>query len=355
MKKVPITHNTAIEDLKLNNDRAPNYLGLKFCRFEFIVPSSSQVVKTTNHPRKVEKKSGNCDQLSASLKRGWIVGSFPPSFIEKNGKLQLLNGRHTLDAFLQSQQYHRMPAAIYTRVPSGDKDFDDMSFENQDTINGMKANVDGTCNTHKDDFVYATNKVILQDNLDRDIKKVTQILEWCNFNERYNYIGTKTEIINRVLNVTKGKTSTKVFNTTVEERHEWMKENPEFGENNTSAEGYKLRSTCVEEKSNFEDYARRIFYSALDAAEANIIEKRIIWSSSTHEDQIKLDRNKLVSIVTKCHNSPRNYFYNHIKSEFKKSPFIGNISLPNCDLDNLPLELWAGPQIDGETEAIRLI
>jgi hypothetical protein len=354
MKKVIISPETIIEDLQINSDRAPNYLGLRLDKLDFIVPSSSKVVKTTNHPRKVEKKSGNCDQISASLKRGWAVGSFPPSFIENNGSIQLLNGRHTLEAFLQSQ-YYRMPAAIYTRVPSGDKDFDSLSVESQDMINGMRANVDGTCNAVKDDFEYVANKVITTDNLKRNEEVVEQILNWCNIHERYNWIGTKNEIRNKVLNFTKGQTSAKVFNTTVEERDKWMKDNPEFGENNTSAEEYKLRSTCVDEKSIFRDYAYRIYNSALEAAETNTIEKRIIWSSSTHEDQIKRDRDKIVSMVYKCHDRSRNYFFNFIKSELGKIPFFEKISLPKCELDILPLELWAGPQIDGETKAIRLI
>lgn len=354
MKKVRISPKTRFRDLEINVKRAPNYLGLHLDRLDFVTPSSPKVVKTTNHPRKVEKKSGNCDQISASLKRGWALGSFPPSFIEKNGIFQLLNGRHTLDAFLQSQ-YNRMPAAIFTRIPSGDKDFDNLSVESQDIINGMRANVDGTCNTVKDDFEYAANQVIEIDNLKRTVEVVTQILNWFSINERYSYSGTITEIRNKVLNFTKGKTSQKVFNTTKEERKVWMSKNPEFGENNTSAEGYKLRSTCVEEKSNLKDYAYRVLDSALEAAETNIIEKRIIWSNSTHEDQIRLDRDKIVSMIRKCHDRPKQYFFNFIKSEFGKFPFFENISLPKCELDNLPLELWAGPQIEGETEAIRLI
>jgi len=354
MKKVPISPETIIEDLQINSDRAPNYLGLRLDRLDFIVPSSPKVVKTTNHPRKVEKKSGNCDQISASLKRGWAVGSFPPSFIENNGSIQLLNGRHTLEAFLQSQ-YHRMPASIYTRVPSGDKDFDSLSVECQDMINGMRANVDGTCNAVKDDFEYVANKVITTDNLKRNEEVVEQILNWCNIHERYNWIGTKTEIRNKVLNFTKGQTSTKVFNTTLEERKDWMKNNPEFGENNYSPDRYKVRSTCVDKDSNYKDFSYRIYDSVLDAVEKNDIERRIIWSSSTHEDQIKRDRDKIVSEVYKCHDRSRNYFFNFIKSELGKIPFFEKISLPKCELNNLPLELWAGPQIDGETEAIRLI
>jgi hypothetical protein len=60
-------------------------------------------------------------------------------------------------------------------------------------------------------------------------------------------------------------------------------------------------------------------------------------------------------MVYKCHDRSRNYFFNFIKSELGKIPFFEKISLPKCELDILPLELWAGPQIDGETKAIRLI
>jgi hypothetical protein len=351
MKKVPIHHNTKIEDLMLNVDRAPNYLGLKFVGFKFVTPAN--VEKTTNHPRMVEKKSGNCDTISASLKKGWTVGSFPPSFVLEPDKTRLLNGRHTLDAFIQNQ-YHVMPAAIYVRVESGDKDFDALSDECQDMINGTRANVDGTCNTVKDDFQYVANQVILTDKLDRNVDVIEQILDWCNIHERYNYSGTIKEIRNKVLDL-KGKTSQKVFNTTKEESTYWMSNNRKFGENNYSEDGYRLRSTSIKKESNLRDYAHRIIDSAYDAVEKDCIERRIIWSTSTNPDQIKLDRQKLVNTVYDCHNIPRDYFNNFIKSELEKIPFFENISLPNCELGNLPLELWAGPQIDGETEAIRLI
>ena len=354
MKKVRISHETTIEDLQFNIDRAPNYLGLLFTRYHLTTPSNPKIVKTTNHPRMVEKKTGNCDTISASLKRGWAVGSFPPSFTMEDEKLKIIDGRHTLEAFLQSQ-YPFMPMAIYTRVPSGDKDFDKLTIESQDIINGMRANVDGTSNAVKDDFIHAGDQVLLMNKLDRNPDNIDQILTWFNIHERYNHSGTKSEIRNKLLNLTDGKRSTKVFNTTVEERKEWMDNNPTFGENNYSTDGYKLRATCVDKKSNYRDYAYRIYDSALDAVEKKEIEKRIIWSGSTHEDQIKRDRDKIVSEVNKCHDRSKNYFFNFIKSEFEKFPFFENISLPNCELNNLPLELWAGPQIDGETEAIRLI
>ena len=354
MEKVRISLETSIEDLQLNIDRAPNYLGLLFTRYHLIAPSSPKIVKSKNHPRMVERKKGNCDTISASLKRGWNLGDFPPSFTVEDGKLKIIDGRHTLDAFRQSQ-YPLMPMAIYTRVSSGDKDFDKLTIESQDIINGMRANVDGTRNAIKDDFIYAANLVLLMNKLDRNIDNIHQILDWFNIYERYNHSKDITEICNKILKLTEGKTSTKVFNTTPEERKDWMKNNPEFGENNYSPEGYKLRATCVEKDRNFRDYANRILDSALDAVEKKEIEKRIIWSGSTNEDQIKRDRDKIVSEVNKCHDRSKNYFFNFIKSEFEKFPFFENISLPNCELSNLPLELWAGPQIDGETEAIRLI
>mgnify|MGYP001173591078 FL=1 len=354
MEKVRISHETSIEDLQLNIDRAPNYLGLLFIGYRLIAPSSPKIVKTTNHPRMVEKKTGNCDTISASLKRGWAKGDYPPSFTLKNGKLKIINGRHTLEAFRQSQ-YPLMPMAIYCRVPSGDKDFDKLSIESQDVINGMRANVDGTGNAVKDDFIYAGNQVLLMNKLDRNIDNIDQILTWCNIHERYNHSGTKSEIRNKLLKLTDGKRSTKVFNTTVEERKEWMNHNPEFGENNYSTDGYKVRATCVDKGSNYKDFAYRIYDSALDAVEKKEIEKRIIWSNSINEDQIKRDRNKIVSMLNDCHDRSKNYFFNFIKSEITKFPLFKEISLPNCELDNLPLELWAGPQIEGETEAIRLI
>ena len=111
MEKVRISHETSIEDLQLNNDRAPNYLGLLFYRYKLIVPSSPKIVKSANHPRMVEKKTGNCDTISASLKRGWAKGDYPPSFTLKNGKLKIINGNIFFFAYEQADII-ASPAAI---------------------------------------------------------------------------------------------------------------------------------------------------------------------------------------------------------------------------------------------------
>ena len=53
-------------------------------------------------------------------------------------------------------------------------------------------------------------------------------------------------------------------------------------------------------------------------------------------------------------SGPINFFREKIQRALDNNPYM-SISLPQVSIEDLPLEVWAMPQIEGEMEAIQLL
>ena len=76
----------------------------------------------------------------------------------------------------------------------------------------------------------------------------------------------------------------------------------------------------------------------------------IVSSMAEHESIIEEERNTIITVMGEVFSGPINFFREKIQRTF------GNmITLPQVSIEDLPLEVWAMPQIEGETEAIQLL
>ena len=79
---------------------------------------------------------------------------------------------------------------------------------------------------------------------------------------------------------------------------------------------------------------------------------RVICSSKAeHESQIEEERIEIIECMKEIFLNPVNVYRDMIETQFSQ---IG-LTLPVVSIEDLPLEIWAMPQIEGETGAIQLL
>ena len=352
MKKITITPCTPWDQMiDVKEEDGPDYPLLKFNDFDYRIPSKITTT-SANYPRKTERSKGNVDVLIASTREGWATKCWPFSvFLGKKGE-ELFDHRHLLKA-VKENSYPRIPVAIYERKYVGNFILDSLSDNSVLTLMGLYANAtDGTVNAVLDDFVNAVKLVTEEEGLALTSDIVDTLLGVTGINVRYSNQKTINQIKNRIIDY-KTK-STKVFNTTNEEQKEWISESSYFGTNNYSQEdGAGLRSKTLDSQNNHR-YAGDLLSSAFKARQKDEVVRYIVSSKAEHENLIAKDREDIINNMKVIFAGPVNFFRDKIHKSFEGS-ILASVTLPEVTIEDLPIEVWAMPQIEGEEEAIQLL
>ena len=348
MKKIKITAKTEVSEMvELDHLDSPDYPLLDFKGFGARKPAK---LKTTqaNYPRKTERSKGNIDALKASTSEGWAVKRWPLCVHSGPEGEELFDGRHTFAA-CKSNNYPQVPVAIYGRKQTGNPILDALSLNSVMTLMGLFANaIDGTTNAKMEDFSNSVKMVIESEDLPLSNTVVDELLSVTGVTSRFAAKGTITQIRKAILN--RNTKSCKVFNTTKEEQTAWIKNNPFFGTNNySSVDGVAVRSKVIQEQYVWR-YAGDILRHAFSAFKKQEMVRVIVMSNAEHEQDIELERKQIIDIMAEIFND-------HIGFATVKVTQLtaGMVNLPEITIQDLPIEIWAMPQIEGETEAIQLL
>jgi hypothetical protein len=337
--------------LEITGEHGPDYPLLQLIDNSFSAREPNNI-KTTeaNSPRKTEAQHGNVDALIASLKDGWNVTCWPLSlYVDENGNEELFDGRHTLKS-VKANKYSSVPVALYNRKITGEELYNNLSKHSVLTLSGLFANAtDGTTNAKTHDFVRAIKEVVEKENLPLTKDIVEKLAKITGVYSRYSSKGTISGIINSVLN-TKTK-SVKVFNTTKEEVQHYIDNNDKFGKNNYSkVDGVATRSKILDKQFAYR-YAGDILKWAFAARGKNENLRVICSSKAEHESQIEEERIEIIEYMKEIFLNPINVYRDMIETQFSQL----NLKLPVVSIEDLPLEIWAMPQIQGEAEATQLL
>jgi hypothetical protein len=352
MKKIKVQPGKVfpIHTIELTGEDGPQYPLLELIDDNFSSRLTSKIVPTTaNYPRKTELTKGNVDVLIASTKEGWAVKQWPFSiFLDDDGNESLFDHRHLLRA-VKENNYHSVPVALYQRKDTGNELYDNLSDNSVLSLMGLYANgTDGTVNAVQNDYVNVVKLVIEDENLPLTRDVVQELLEVSGIHSRYAHKPVITAIENSILD--RKTKSTKVFNTTKEEIKQWIKANPMFGSNNySSVDGIATRHKILDSQFTYR-YAGDILKWAIAAWRKGESVRVLCTSYAEHESDIEAERDEIVKVMEEVFLGPINFYCEKINTQFG-----GMIIPPPITLDELPLELWAGPQIEGETEAIQLL
>ena len=337
--------------LEITGEHGPDYPLLQLIDNSFSAREPNNI-KTTdaNSPRKTEAQHGNVDALIASLKDGWNVTCWPLNlYVDENGNEELFDGRHTLKS-VKANKYSSVPVALYNRKITEEELYNNLSKHSVLTLSGLFANAtDGTINAKTHDFVRAIKEVIEKENLPLTREIVEKLAKITGVYSRYSSTGTISGIINSVLN-TKIK-SIKVFNTTKEEVEHYILNSDKFGKNNYSkSDGVATRSKILDKQFTYR-YAGDILKWAFAARGKNENLRVICSSKAEHESQIEEERIEIIECMNEIFSHPIKVYRDMIESKFSQ---LG-LTLPVVSIEDLPLEIWAMPQIQGEEEAIQLL
>ena len=352
MKKIKVHSGQIfpIHSIEVTSEDGPQYPLLEIIDDSFLPRLTSNIVPTTaNYPRKTELAKGNVDVLIASTKEGWGVKQWPFSvFVDDDGNESLFDHRHLLKA-VKENNYHSVPVALYQRKDTGNELYDNLSDNSALSLMGLYANAtDGTVNAVQNDFINVVKLVIEDEGLPLTRDVVRELLDACGITSRYAHKPAIVAIENAILD--KKTKSTKVFNTTKEEIKEWIKSHPNFGSNNySSVDGVATRHKILDSEFTYR-YAGDILKWAISAWKKGEIVRVLCNSYAEHESDIEDERTEIVKVMEEIFLGPINFYREKLHAQFG-----GMITPPSVTLDELPLELWAAPQIEGETEAIQLL
>jgi hypothetical protein len=347
MKKVKFVsgQDFDVTSLEVTAEDGPALRLLEFKGFGVRQVDGIQVSKC-NAPRKTEYTHGNVDVLEGSLKEGWAVKLWPLAiFRSADGTEVLFDGRHTLRA-MKNIGVYSAPVAIYERVVTGNPVLDSMSDETVLGLMGLFINAtDGTTNAVNSDFTRMISAACADESIPLTNKNVRLLMDICGVNIRYNHKPTISGIYNAITNQT--TSSVRVFNTTKEEVKKYITDNPFFDYNNTSDEdGVTLRTKIIDHQFNYRyagDITRWYFESENGLRVA-------VSSKAGDEKKIEDEREEIVNFIEEIYVNSANHYASRLREKFGSL-----INLPEPSLDDLEgLEIWAVPQIEGETAAVQL-
>lgn len=349
MKKIKFIPNQDFDITKLEVDveDGPN---LRLFEFKGFGPRQVDNVKvsTCNAPRKTEYTHGNVDALEGSLKEGWAVKLWPLAvFRFADGTEVLFDGRHTLRAMKNIEVYSG-PVAIYERRLTGNPVLDSMSDQTALGLMGLFINATegGTVNAVQCDFTRMITAACADESIPLTNKNVRLLMDVCGVNIRYNHKPTISAIYNAITQQT--SSSLRVFNTTKEEVKQYVSDNPFFGYNTSSNEdGFSLRTKIIDHQFNYR-YAGDILRWYFESSPAGL--RVAVSSKAADEHKIEEERKEILNYIEEIYlNSSRHY------SSRLDDKFGSLVNFPKPSLDDLKnLEVWAVPQIEGETEAVQI-
>ena len=341
----------SLSDLRVDHGDDPLLQFPLLKMVEFSMVSTLALLSSINEARGTCKEHGNVDALTASMKRGWDIGSWPFPFINVNGRYELIDRRHS-KAAAESLLIKKVPGAEYVRVTGSQWDF--LSHTAVLILAAIRFNVDGTTNATKDHFVHAILTVCKVDKLDNtDIDLIRGLLDLAGVNERYNYPGAITSIENKILDYseeTDGPVSM-TNNCTDEDFAKTLSSLPEFGDNQTDKDGTLLYVMVADKRFN-KRYAWDLIRHLLEAEECGKCCRILIRSKSTTARGVKNDREDLIEKVVEYYNLSTNSYREFATDviNIQLGSLFSNIELPRRGVESIPGEVYFVHQLDSETE-----
>jgi hypothetical protein len=339
--------------LEVDASDSPTYPLLEFVGFG--VKMIMDIVTTVaNYPRKNEICQGKLDGLIASTSDYlWLAKSWPISmFIDSEEKEWQFDHRH-LKRALSENGWNSAPVAYYRRKVTGNELLDNLSDDSVMTLSGLYVNAtDGGNpeNASMNDFKIIS-RIMEDEQIPRTEKNVNTFLEVSGIYSRFPKKGHKATIGNiRNSIIENKKKSSRVFNTSKVEVQDWIKSNPLFGYNNYSSVDAVATRHKVLDKSFTYRYANDILKWAF---EAWVKGERVRICASSYaicESEIEVERQEIVDAIKDILNNTINWYCAKVENMLA----MLNVKLPRVDANDLPIDLYWIPQIEGEIEAIRV-
>ena len=338
--------------LEIDTEDGPSYPLLEFV--DFVVRQVGEITPTdANYPRKSEVIQKKLDGLVASTSEyRWLVRSWPISVFVSEDKEEQFDHRHLLLA-LKENDWRTAPVARYRRKVTGDALLDSLSDSSVMTLSGLFVNAtDGgnPQNSSRDDFLILS-RIMEDEGIPRTKKNLEKLFSVSGIYDHFPLKGHKATIgtiRNKILS--NEKPSQRVFNTSKVEIETWYENNKLFGQNNySSVDGARTRHKVLDDSFTYR-YANDILKWSFEAWLAGEVVRVSCGSKAVCEHEIETERQEMVDAINDILNNTINWYISKVERMFS----ILNIKLPKVDANSLPLELYWIPQIEGETEAIRV-
>jgi len=366
-KKIPIDQDREfpIEKLGVKESDGPDYPLFEFKGFGSRPVKDLVKTPTKNGSRKSSLIQDKLDSLIASTTGFlWLLFGWPISILITNDegtnnaydlrnvdtKTEYYFDHHHLVRALIENLWRHAPVAIYQRKKTGIDVFDRLSDNNAMILMGLRANAtDNSANAGTKDF-HVIREIMEKDGIVRTTKNIDKLLEVSGVYERYPKKGHKTTIggIRNAIKETK-KRSLRVFNTTEAEIKDWLKLNKKFGKNKPSTEDGVMCYHKILDSSFYYRYANDILKWAFFAFVKGETARVCASSKAICEHEIEAEREEMIDTIEDILDNTINWYISWVENQFN-----GMVTLPKVELNKLPLELYWVPQIDGETEAIRV-
>jgi len=338
--------------LGVEGTHGPNYPLYEFKGFGSR-PTNEIKATTANYPRKSELIQSKLEMLIASTANFmWMIFGWPISiFIDAAGNEFQFDHRHLLRALIENKWVHA-PVALYVRKVTGNEVLDKLSDNSAMSLMGLRANAtDNSENAGTHDF-HIIRRLMEDDNIPITTKNVNILLDASGVHERYpkqGHKGTIGTIRNAILE-TKVK-SLRVFNTSKEEVKEWIHAHAMFEKNKKAADGVMCYHKVLDEGFYYR-YANDILRWTWKAFATGTTARVCASSYAICEHQIEAEREEMLDTIKDILDNTINWYISWV--EERMSSVMPGFSLPKVELAKLPLELYWIPQIEGETEAIRV-
>ena len=351
-KEVPQDQEFPLDLLGVEGTDGPDYPLYEFKGFGSR-PTSEIKATTADYPRKSELIQSKLEMLIASTANFmWMVFGWPISiFVDADGNEFQFDHRHLLRALIQNDWIHA-PVALYVRKKTGDEVLDKLSDNSAMSFMGLRANAtDNSENAGTKDF-HIIRQLMEDDGIAITKKNVDILLDAAGVNQRYPKGGHKSTIgaIRNAITDTKVK-SLRVFNTSKEEVKAWIAKEPNFAKNKEAADGVMCYHKVLDEGFYYR-YANDILRWTWKAFATGTTARVCASSFAICEHQIEAEREEMVDTIKDILDNTINWYISWV--EERMSSVMPGFSLPKVELAKLPLELYWIPQIEGETEAIRV-
>ena len=337
-----------LSNLEQDASDAPDLILMEFLGFG--VRETPKVKKTkANDPRKQNRLQDKICRYMASFRKGVGPKCFPPSLVVDGEDEELFDGRHTLEVLL-ALCYLYYWFALWKIKKCGIPMFDNLTRDQKISLCGLRLNsLNKNENTVQDDYIRLIRKVMQEANITFTSKNIIAFMELTGVYDRYEQNSPSFAKIENAIK--KQNTSTSlVFNTSEKELRQYMndKNDPAFLlDNQISYDGY----VCSIRKMNKTAHKR---YAAdmVRTAVANFMKgqkTRIVLHGDGDDKVIEDERKDIINEIYKQFLSPIDFYtkwlndHNLIKSDY-----------PVPSMQDLGLQVFAAPQITGETDYILL-
>ena len=353
-KKIKINQDRndfPVDKLRVEESDGPDYPLFSFKGFESR-PVADLKKSPSNTPRKSELIQEKFESLVASTMNFlWLVFGWPISVFTNVDGEWYFDHRHLVRA-LEENGWRHAPIAKYERKLTGNAILDGLSDATAMTLMGMRANAtDNSENAKVADF-YHIQQCMIDDNIPLTKSNIKLLLKVSGAYLRFpkkGHKGTIGGIINKILD-TKQKSS-RVFNTTPEEIKGWIISNPRFNKNKASdLDGVMCYHKILDEGFYYR-YANDVLKWTWAACVKGEVVRVCASSKAICEHQIEAERQEMIDTIEDILNNTINWYISYAEEMFKRL----NLKLPKIKLNQLPLELYWVPQIEGETDAIRVV